>query len=484
MLRRTAIALLSVALVVGATACGSDAEPAATLTGSVAWEPCAGGVQCATLAVPLDRAKPDGETIELALARRPAGGNSKGVLLTNPGGPGGSGVEFLRNADAFFSDELLDTFDIVAWDPRGVGDSAPVRCLENLDDYYAADRSPDSAQEEKQTTAATQAFVDACEKNSGNLLPHVSTEDTVADMDAIRAAYGAEQVNYIGFSYGTYLGALYAEKYPERVRAMVLDGALDPTLSFTDLTIQQAEGFDNALDEFFEFCRTEGCGFSPSADPAQTFDKLATSVDAEPVFANLNGENRTLGPGEFDIGVASGLYSGRAGWKELGAALAQTATGLGNDLLALSDAYTQRLPGGKYSNSTAAFNAVGCLDAIDLPKPGELDGLATEAAKVAPRFGAATAWLSQACTLWPVKPKGVPAIDAKGAPPIVVVGTTNDPATPYVWAESLAEQLDSGHLLTIEGAAHTGYGRGNDCVDNAIDDYLVNLTVPAAGTRC
>jgi pimeloyl-ACP methyl ester carboxylesterase len=481
---RTALALLAVALVACATACGSDSEPAAKQTGSISWESCDGGIECATLAVPLDRDKPEGEQIELALARKPASGTSKGVLLTNPGGPGASGVDFVRAAGSVFSDDVRDNFDIVSWDPRGVGASAPVRCLDNLDEYYAADRSPDSPQEEQATTAATQAFVDACEQNSGKLLPHVSTEATVADMDAIRDALGVDQVSYIGFSYGTYLGALYAEEYPNRVRAMVLDGAVDPTLSFADLTIQQAEGFDNALNEFFEFCRTEGCGFSPSADPAESFDKLAESVDAEPVFANLNGENRTLGPGEFDIGVASGLYSGRAGWDRLGAALAQTATGLANELLSMSDEYTQRGAGGKYSNTTAAFNAVGCVDAVERPEVDELDDLAAEASQVAPRFGAATAWLSQACTLWPVAPTPPPVIDANGAPPIVVVGTTNDPATPYVWAESLARELESGRLITVEGAAHTGYGRGNDCVDDAIDDYLVDLTVPAEGLTC
>lgn len=481
---RTAIALLAVALIALLPACGDDGTTASNKTGAVAWEECAGDIQCASLEVPLDRTKPEGEQIRLALARKPAGGASIGVLLTNPGGPGGSGVDLVRSAATVFPKEVRERFDIVSWDPRGVGASAPVRCLEDLDDYYAADRSPDSAAEEQATIAATQQFVDACEQNSGTLLPYVSTEATVADMDAIRAALEADTISYVGFSYGTFVGAMYAEQYPDRVRAMVLDGAIDPTLSFEDVSIQQAKGFDNALDEFLEYCRTEGCGFSPTVDPAASFDRLATSVDAEPVFAQLDGENRTLGPGEFDIGVASGLYRGRPGWDHLGSALAETATGLANKLLALSDAYTQRQTGGRYSNTTAAFNAVGCLDAVAPPKVDELVELAAQASEVAPRFGAATVWLSAACTLWPVPPQPVPEIDAKGAAPIVVVGTTNDPATPYAWAQSLTKQLDSGNLITIEGATHTGYGRGNDCVDDAINGYLVELTVPDAGLRC
>jgi pimeloyl-ACP methyl ester carboxylesterase len=456
-------------------------------TGAITWTPCRNGtVQCATLAVPLDNAHPDGERISLALARRPASGKRTGVLLTNPGGPGASGIAFLEDAAVLFRPDILKRFDIVSWDPRGVGDSAPVRCLDDLDAFYAVDRTPENADDVARNVAAARDFAASCKRRSGSEIGYVSTTASVRDMDAIRAAIGVERISYIGFSYGTLLGALYADRYPQRVRTMVLDGAIDPALSSEESTIGQAKGFEEVLDAFFAWCRQDTrCGFARGGDPRDAFDRLTRAVAAEPTPGTVNGEERTLGPGEFDIGVASALYAGRAGFPDLADALAAAARGTGDQLLTFADQYTERQPNGKYSNQTAAFYATSCIDAPAARTVAAVQQLADAAARVAPHFGASTAWLGLPCTFWPVQARGEPvAVHAAGAPPVLVVGTIHDPATPYAWAQSLAGELRGSRLLTFEGDGHTGYARGSACVDDAVEDYLLTGTLPPEGTRC
>jgi hypothetical protein len=247
----------------------------------------------------------------------------------------------------------------------------------------------------------------------------------------------------------------------------------------------QAEGFDHALGAFFDWCEgNDDCGFATGGDPQVAYERVIAGIDAEPLPAETDGESRTLGPGEADLGVALALYGGEDAWPTLAQALAQAAQGDGTALLMLSDAYTERGPDGQYSNQTAAFYAIACLDAPAPANLREVEALAAETAARAPYFGAANVWLGLACTYWPAPPTRTPApIRAQGAPPIVVIGTANDPATPLVYAESLAEQLDDGVLLVYEGEGHTAYSR-SECIDDAVDEYLLNLTVPADGTRC
>jgi len=456
-------------------------------TGVITWTPCLNGaVQCATLGVPLDPAHPDGEQISLALARRPASGKRVGVLLTNPGGPGASGIQFLEDAAGVFRPEILRRFDIVSWDPRGVGASAPIRCMDNLDAFFAVDRTPENAAAVAQNVSVAREFAASCKQRSGRELEDVATSATVHDMDAIRAAMGEARISYMGFSYGTYLGARYADAYPQHVRTMVLDGAIDPSVSYTASTIAQAKGFEQLLDTFFVWCRQNTrCGFARGGDPRDAYDRLQRAVAAETTPATVHGEARTLGPGEFDIGFANALYAGEPGFGTLADALVETARGLGDRMLALADDYTQRQPGGKYSNLTAAFYATSCLDGPAPRTVADVQRLADLAARAAPHFGASSAWLGLPCTFWPVPPRDKPAaVHAAGAPPLLVVGTLDDPATPYVWAKSLASQLRSGHLLTFEGDGHTAYGRGSSCIDDAVEGYLVNAKLPPEGTRC
>ena len=502
MRRRRTVAALGclVVLAMGAGACSGDDDderlPSPTTTDdgpdttngeaegpALDWEDC-GSLECATLVVPLDHGKPLGRTIELALSRRPADGDAIGSLLFNPGGPGVAAIPYLADADFLFSSELLENFDIVAWDPRGTGDSSPVDCIDDLDEFYALDRSPDDLREVESIIHVTDTFVFGCVENSEDLLPHLGSMDTVADMDAIRTALGEEQLTYIGFSYGTYLGALYAEAYPDRVRALVLDGAIDPSLSPEVVNHDQAIGFESALNAFVADCEDDDdCAFGGS-DVRAAYDALLAQIDAESLPANIDDEERLLGPGEADLGVATALYAGEDGWPILADALNEAAQGDGTQLLELSDAYTDRTRGGFYSNQGEAFYAIGCLDAPS-PSYEELEDLAEEAAVDAPAFGAATFWLSSPCAEWPEEPTGTPhEITASGAPPIVVIGTTGDPATPLRWAEGLASQLESGVLLVFEGEGHTAYARGSSCIDDAVDRYLIDLEVPDDETRC
>lgn len=450
----------------------------------LAWEPC-GDAECARLEVPLDPDRPGGRKIELALARHRASGERVGSLLTNPGGPGAEALWLATEAELVFPDDVLAHFDVVAWDPRGVGKSTPVDCLDDFGPFWEADRSPDDAAEERRVEHVSGALAEGCEERSGDLLPYLSTWATVADMDRIRQALGDERLTYLGFSYGTLLGARYAERYPDRVRALVLDGAIDPSLAPEEATREQALGFEASLDAFFRACAADDtCAFHAGGRPARAYDRLMAQIDAEPLPADLEGERRQLGPGEADIGVGAALYQGRAGWDDLADALSAAARGDGAPLLALADTYTGYLGGGRYSNETEAFYATGCLDSPN-PSLGELQAQAGQLAREAPRFGPATVWLGAPCAYWPVPGDGVPeTVRAPGTPPILVLGTADDPATPLAWAEALAEQLASGVLVVLDDEGHTAFARGNRCIDGIVTDYLVDLRVPVDGTHC
>jgi pimeloyl-ACP methyl ester carboxylesterase len=452
---------------------------------ALAWQEC-GDAECATLEVPLAANDETLGTIELALARHPARGERTGVLLVNPGGPGADALWMAEQAAQIFPDEILDHFDVVAWDPRGVGRSTSVDC--GLDDeaFWALDRSPDTPQEVQDNVAVARQFARTCGTRHARLLPYLSSSRTVDDMEQIREALGEEQISYLGLSYGSYLGTLYADRYPQRVRAMVLDGAVDPSLPAEEAAVQQAAGFERALDAFLADCSAdEECDFHAGGDSASAYTRLMAAIDAEPTFARVDGEVRTLGPGEADVGVAQALYAGRDGWPTLASALAAAARGDGSELLAMSDDYTDRRDDGTYSDRTEAFYATSCVDGT---APADVDALrasATAAGERAPNFGATTIWLGLPCVYWPAEPDVAQGpFDARGAPAIVVLGTTNDPATPHAWAVSLADQLDSARLVTLDDEGHTAFLRGNDCIDDTVVDYLVDLEAPPDGTEC
>ena len=453
------------------------------------WKGCGNGFECATVQVPLDYTKPSGEKVGISLIRLPAEDKSEriGSLLTNPGGPGGSGVDFVRQAARTFGSDLRRRFDIVGFDPRGVASSDPVRCNTGpqLDEFFATDASPDDPNETNKLGSESSAFAQRCKAKADSELPHVGTVDAARDMDVLRAALGDQKLTYYGASYGTYLGAFYAEQFPKNVRALVLDGAVDPKLSSTDLLIEQAKGFETALRAFADDCvKTGSCPFGNTPDAViGQVSSFLTSTDEKPL--SNTRDSRKVTESLAVMGIARALYV-KEYWPVLRQALTQaTQKGDGTLLLALADEMVERKANGTYSNQTDANMAVNC---VDKPNPSNLAAYgkaAEQAKKVAPRFGPFVVWGGLPCVYWPSQTEQAPKpITAQGAAPIVVIGTIRDPATPYKWAQSLADQLSSGVLLTFDGDGHTAYLQGNSCITKATDDYLISTDPPKNGTTC
>ena len=463
--------------------------PAAAAATPVAWHSCRGGAgpsgyQCGTIQVPRNPKDPAvGGTISMYLDRRPASGQKIGSLLVNPGGPGASGVDFLPEVVQFLPKTVLDRFDVVGFDPPGVGRTAPIVCLSGagLDQYFHADPDPPTAAGLGTVIGEDRAFAQGCEKSSGAELPYVSTVDAAMDMDVIRQDVGDAKLTYLGFSYGTFLGATYAGLYPTRVRAMVLDGAMDPSIPVLQGLDQQSAAFDADLESALTACASSSsCPWNPGSDPVKTYEQLMAQVRAHPLRAT--GTSRTVGPAELLYGTGAALYS-TSSWPDLYQALAQAAKGDGTDFLSLFDSYTGRSSNGQYTNEFEANAAVNCLDAA-APSIPAIEAHAGASQAVAPVFGVPDLYSELGCAVWPVPATSQPAaIHAPGSPAIVVVGTTGDPATPYEEAQSLASQLDHGVLLTRLGEGHTAYPYSS-CIRNYVDAYLINQVVPPAGIRC
>jgi pimeloyl-ACP methyl ester carboxylesterase len=457
------------------------------------WRPCRDG-ECARLSVPLRPDDRSGPRIRLALFRARAtgpAGRRLGPLLVNPGGPGAPGIPLARHLARTLPGTLRDRFDVVGWDPRGSGASTAVDCGDRLDPLFAVDTAPDSPAELAELARVSRAFARRCARRSGELLAHVSTDDTVGDLERIRRALGAERLSFLGYSYGTLLGARYAAAHPRRVRAMVLDGAVDPSLPLEALVVGQARGFDQALAAALAACDADrscplddGSGDRRGAARA-AYDRLRARVEGAPVRGRVDGEPRALGPAQLDLAVGAALYGGPDGDRALRDGIAAGLDGDPGPLLRLFDAYVGRRTGGRYSTLWPAFLATTCLDGPRVTE-AEMPGLLERAARAAPDFGPANVGLGWPCAVWPVPPvRPDPApIAAPGAPPILVIGTTGDPATPYAWAAALAAQLGSGRLVTVTGRGHTSTFAGNRCLDRLVTAYLIDGALPAAGARC
>ncbi|ROS76618.1 alpha/beta hydrolase [Cellulomonas sp. PhB143] len=473
---------------------GSDAAPAGDgaptgfesyYTQDLAWKKCGGGFECATAAAPISWDDADSGSIDLALKRLPASGDRKGSLLTDPGGPGASGVEFVGDAKSLFGDPVRESYDIVGFDPRGVSGSSPVRCFDDArkDESLSKD-FPETDAGLADLRTELKAWADACQKNTGPQLATVDTQSAARDMDMLRAALGDGTLTYVGFSYGTQLGATYAGLFPDRVGRMVLDGAIDTSLDADEISAQQAVGFENALRAYVKDCQTGKCPLTGSVDDgmAQIKDLLDGALD-DPLPTD---SDRDLTQTLMFYGIALPLYS-KANWPLLTQALTEAIDkGTGTTFLLLSDYYNDRNPDGSYTgNSAEAFRAVNCLDDPGNPDMAFMDAQAKQIEAAAPTMGEFFTYNGLTCADWPEAPvKKDFDLHAKGAAPIVVVGTTNDPATPYVWAQGLAKTLDSGRLLTYQGEGHTAYGSSNSCIGDSVDDYLVDGTLPAEGKTC
>jgi pimeloyl-ACP methyl ester carboxylesterase len=462
--------------------------PPPTSPGGLTWKAC-GALQCASLAVPRDYADPNGPTITLALARKPARNPAAriGSLLINPGGPGNSGVSGLPNELRSLTATLQNRFDIVSWDPRGVQRSAPVRCSDpNAQSSGGGgdgggstiDPAPTNPEDQRILAEAYKAVGEACLKWSGDLLRHVGTDSTVEDLERIRVALGEEKLTFIGHSAGTLIGAVYADRYPQRVRAFLLDGPIDPSLTLDQMTLAQAKGFEAALRSFFTYCdRTATCKWRPAnPDRTQALLDLMDRIRRQPLKAS---QNRIVGVDTFVNGIMSRLTA-RSKWPSLGDALAAAERGDGSPLATLASNYQN-------AGATNAADARQSILCLDHPAPRQLDAYPplAEASKAhAPVFGPVFTWAALSCGMWSVPATLEPKpTRAAGAPPIVVVGTTGDPATPQAWAEALAGQLERGVLVLRQGADHVAYYY-SACVRRLADAYLVDGRPPASGTVC
>ena len=442
----------------------------------LAWSPCTRRVECATVAAPLDWSAPDGRALTLVAGRVRATASPRlGSLFINPGGPGGSGLSLLSG----FPTEGLEHWDLVSWDPRGVGRSTPVRCSSGagLDRLFALDGSPDDAAEASALNTAVEGFGRDCLAGSGVLLEHISTADTVRDLDLLRGLVGDARLHYLGFSYGTQIGAQYADTFPEHTGAMVLDGAVDLG---DDSQVDQIQGFERALGHFATWCASQRCALGTDRTAVLgRIRQLLADLDAHP----LPGSGGRVLTQQLGVsGVVTPLYDGTDGWRPLLDALDQAVRGQGTSLLALADAGNERGSDGRYGSVATAFPAIRCLDS----QAESVAAADREAARLAPRapvlgpFNGADLY----CPLWPVAPAPKAGrLHRVGDRPVVVVGTTGDPATPYEYAVDMARDLDSAVLVTREGEGHTAYG-SSACVRQLVQAYLNDDRVPQAGVRC
>ncbi|AFM17984.1 tripeptidyl-peptidase B [Mycolicibacterium chubuense NBB4] len=460
----------------------------AAMLGDAANTPTA---QCGTVDVPVDYAKPDGAQAHLAVIRIPATGPRIGVLMVNPGGPGASAVDTVSEMGASLKNtEITRRFDLVGIDPRGVGHSTPeLRCRTDaqFDAYRAepiADYSPAGV---AHIESILREFAAQCVNRMGTeFLANVGTASAVRDMDTVRAALGEQQINYLGFSYGTQIGAAYADRYPDRVRAMVLDGAVDPSLDPITESLDQQASFQRAFDKYAADC-AQSAGCPLGTDPAQFVNRYHQLVDplvARPAPAS---DPRGLSYQDAITGTASALYSARY-WTYLTSGLLGLQRGADPvDLLLLADDYQQRDKNGHYKNRQDAFTAIRCVDAVFPTDPAVWADADRRSREVAPfmSYGQFTGYAPRdICALWPVPPTSmVGAARSPGPGKVVVVSTTGDPATPYQAGVDLARQMDAA-LITFDGTQHTVVFNGDQCVDTAVVDFLVDSKQPATGLRC
>jgi pimeloyl-ACP methyl ester carboxylesterase len=455
----------------------------------LAWSACPGG-QCAKLIVPVDYAEPSGPVVRISLLKVPAKGRRVGSLVVNPGGPGGSGVDYAKAADRIVTPAIRSAYDVVGFDPRGVASSAPVSCLDapQLDAFLGSDPTPDNPGEVTAAVANAKSFAAACKAHAGALLGHVSTIEAAKDMDVLRAALGEKQLTYLGKSYGTFLGATYADLFPKSVGRFVLDGVVAPDLTSEQVNLGQAQGFETATRAYVASCIAQGnCPLGGTVDAGmQRLRDLLTGLDARPIPVTGDPRVKVLTEGWATLGLGFAMYDQRY-WPALTIALRQALSGKGDVMMRLADAYADRsASNGSYEgNLLQVISAVNCLDRADSSNPAHYQGDVTKFSTTAPTWGPYLAWGSLTCGYWPFKANNKPKkISATGSGPIVVVGTTRDPATPYAWAQQLAAELKDGHLITYNGDGHTAYMRSNSCVNDAVDGYLLKGTIPSAGLHC
>ncbi|MDD7932584.1 alpha/beta hydrolase [Actinomycetospora straminea] len=438
--------------------------------GGPRFTPCRGGLECASVPVPVDYANPAGPTLPVAIARRPATNPAArvGVLLVNPGGPGGSGIELVQAG--VLPPEITDRFDVIGFDPRGVGDSAGLQCPLGPDTPYRGDPDPGDPADEAATNDAVDRYDLACGQRYPDLLPHLGTRNVARDMDRIREALGEERIDYLGFSYGTSIGQAYAQLYPTRLRSIVLDGVVD--VSKPGLDSAQAESFENTLRQFDAACRVDPV-CPVRADPIGTLDRVRARVTANPLPV---AGTSPLSAGLLEIGVVYPLYS-TSSWPQLAQALAAADAGDGAPMRALATAYFR-------SSNSDTYNAVTCLDNAWPTEDEQVFAAARATEARAPHFSGNVLVSGLTCADWPAPQQPLTPIEGYTGPPMLILGTTNDPATPYQNSVALRDRLPGSVLLTYRGDGHTVYTNGVPCIDDAVNRYLLEGTLPPPDTTC
>ena len=482
------------------TSCSSSpTQPLTTIqdfqSQQLKWKTCYDDFKCAELLVPIDYTDFETGIFKLALLRYTAKDqqNRLGSIVVNPGGPGGSGVDYAASADYIFSPEVLKRYDIVGFDPRGVNRSAPIHCLNDAetDASYAADGKPDSAEELAAMVQDAQDFVAKCKKNT-KYLTHYSSAETARDMDILRAALGDKKLNYVGKSYGTYLGTLYAQFFPNKVGRMVLDGAIDPNVPVAEQNLTQAIGFEGALYAFIDDCQTLPVCSLPKSDDAakEEIIKLFTSAATNPLPLKNSSDNRPVTESLMVLGTASALYDNLAGWPQLRKAIEEAQQGYGDTFIKLADIYSDRQSNGKYlSNQTDSGAVIDCLDWRNTRTEEQLLQDAQLYKAKAPVLGPYLAYTGLTCQFFPEPKKdsltrSTNMIKEISTTPILIIGTLRDPATPYEWAVGLSNIFKSSILITLDADGHTGQGRGSECVDKAFDTHLLNGKSPQGNLSC
>jgi len=438
---------------------------------------------CGRLRVPLDYREPSRKAIELFLIRvRLAGQQQRiGSLVVNPGGPGGSGVDAAVGLALTLPADLLRRFDVVGFDPRGVGLSSPIECVpDDLKDRGIA-LDPDARTEEQYQAQVQVAreVSQGCLKSYGDDLRHYNTEETARDMDLVRQAVGDPKLTYLGYSYGTRLGSVYAQLFPRRVRALVLDGAVDPRAGELASSEAQARGFERAFGQFAADCTRRGPTCLVGPDARGSLLRLLAKAREAPIPGD--GERKATA-GHVQLAVVSALYD-QGDWPELESAIAEGLNGNASGILSLADRYAQRDPKGRYTNLLDANTAINCADSREKLGDAAVRKALADWRRKYPLFGSALALSLLTCQQWQAPRQPLPAVRAAAAPPLLVIGTVNDPATPYASAQVMARTLATGRLLTWNGQGHTAYPK-TPCVTSAVNAYLVALRLPGKGAAC
>ena len=445
---------------------------------SLKWTPCKDGFECTQFQVPIDYSHIDGKTFILQVIKHPANLSSKrmGSLIMNPGGPGGSGIEYVQSADSIVSTSIENVYDLIGFDPRGVNLSQPIRCLnDSQEDYFLGGNGSVQTPRDLATGVdSAKLMASSCAKVAGPKLSHYSTLDTARDMELLRILLKESKLNYIGKSYGTYLGTLYAALYPRSIGRMVLDGAVDPNISVRDQNIAQAVGFDTALKSF------------AAANPTFSVKEIQNFLQSARSRPLRDGKGRELSESLVVTGIAAALYDPTAGWPLLAKALfkgikRQDPT----DFLLLADSYNERDASGHYvSNQTDIAEVISCLDFKDSRSLAQMQADAKSFSSAAPVFGPYLTYSGLACLYWQTKPVDKPSLARLTTNPLLIIGTTRDPATPYRWAQGLHKELLNSTLITLNGDGHTGGNRGSTCVDKAMNTYLLTGKSPLHDINC